>query len=55
MGYVHFNEKGWIVGKDGEPVYIVLMLVSIAFNYVMALLIECFETHRKNILVFTSH
>jgi len=23
MGFVHFNENGWIVGKDGNPLYIV--------------------------------
>lgn len=23
MGFIHFNENGWIVGKDGNPLYIV--------------------------------
>ena len=35
----------------GEPIYIALMLVSIAFNYVMALLIAKFENKRKILLV----
>lgn len=35
----------------GEPIYIILMLVSILFNYIFGLLIDKYRKHDKKILV----
>lgn len=45
MGFVHFDEKGWIVGKDGEPLYIVG--INYVPSYVCA---NFFEDYRPDII-----
>ena len=37
----------------GEPIYILLMLYSILFNYTFGLLLARFREHKKEILIFT--